>query len=121
MEEKFAFKRLKVWNKSVLLFEIVFNSIDKDKLVKSYRLKEQLYSCTSSIPMNIAEGAGRYSKKEFAHFLFIARGSLFEMLTLIHIYKNMKMINEGDYNNINDKAFELVKMLNKLISSIKQN
>ena len=121
MNDDFPFKRLKAWNKSVALFEIVHNAINKEKRVKSYRLQEQLYACTSSISMNIAEGAGRYSKKEFARFLYIARGSLFEMVTLIHLFKKMTLISEADENEINNKAFELIKMLNKLISSIKEN
>lgn len=121
MEEQFAFKRLKVWNRSIVLYEIVYKSICKEKRVKSYRLQEQLLSCTSSIAMNIAEGAGRYSKKEFAHFLYIARGSLFEMITLVQIYRNMDMVGDEDFDQINNNALELTKMMNKLISSIKKS
>ena len=54
---------------------------------KHYRLIEQLEAAVTSIPMNIAEGKGRESKKEFVHFLHISRGSLYETLTLLEIFQ----------------------------------
>jgi len=37
--------------------------------------------------MNVAEGKGRFSRKEFIQFLYIARGPLFETITLMNIFK----------------------------------
>lgn len=48
---------------------------------KHFRLMEQLEASSTSIALNIAEGKGRYSKKEFIQFLYIARGSLYETVT----------------------------------------
>jgi len=45
---------------------------------KHYRLVEQLEAAATSLSMNFAEGKGRFSRKEFKHFLFIARGPLYE-------------------------------------------
>jgi len=50
-----------------------------------YRLIEQIEAASTSIAMNIGEGKGRFSKKEFKHFCYIARGSLYETMTLLVI------------------------------------
>ena len=52
---------------------------------KHYRLIEQLEASSASVALNISEGKGRFSKKEFKHFLYIARGSLYETVTLLQI------------------------------------
>jgi four helix bundle protein len=52
---------------------------------KHYRLIEQLEAASTSVAMNIAEGKGRPTTKEFIQFLYIARGSWFEVITLLVI------------------------------------
>jgi four helix bundle protein len=75
--EQAAYKDLQVWQKSMDLVDQVINLIDEiDTSRKHFRLIEQLESATTSIPLNIAEGKGRLSKKEFLHHLYIARISL---------------------------------------------
>ena len=69
----FNFEDLEVWKKSVAFAKAVIDltsSIETDR--KHYRLIEQLESASTSIALNIAEGKGRYSKKEFIQFLYIA-------------------------------------------------
>ena len=76
---QFAYEDLAVWNKAVDLAVEVIDAVEKintDR--KHYRLLEQIEASSASISMNIAEGKGRFSNKEFKHFLYIARGSLYE-------------------------------------------
>ena len=77
MEEGSHYKELQVWQKGM---EFASAVIDLTEHLNSprqhYRLIEQLEAAAASVPMNIAEGKGRFSKKEFIHFLHIARGSL---------------------------------------------
>lgn len=75
-------------------------------------------SAAATIPMNIAEGKGRYSKKEFSHFLMIARGSLYETLTLLDIFKFRSWISVDDYNKLEDQANEIAIKLNSLNISL---
>jgi len=81
------YKDLIVWQKSI---EFASNVIDHAENLasnrKHYRLVEQLEAAATSIPMNIAEGKGRHSTKELKHFLMIARGSLYETMTLLEIF-----------------------------------
>ena len=52
---------------------------------EAYGLINQIRRAAVSIPSNIAEGAGRRTKKEFIQFLFVARGSLSELETQLEI------------------------------------
>lgn len=68
--------------------------------------------------MNIAEGKGRLSKKEFAHFLIIARGSLYETTTLLELFLMRKWVKQEDFVALEKQANEIAKMLNGLHRSL---
>ena len=116
----FSFQDLKVWQKAVLFAGKVIRTIDQLQTPrKHYRLIEQLESAATSVAMNIAEGKGRQTTKEFIQFLFIARGSLFEVITLLIIFQNLNWINEETVNKFLPMAEEITKMINSLIKSMK--
>jgi four helix bundle protein len=117
---KFGFKELVVWQKSIDFAVKVIKSIkEADKGQKHIKLSEQLESACFSIGQNIAEGKGRYSKKEFAHFLFIARGSLYEVITILNIYYKLDWIKHENLFQLESDAFEIASMLKGLINSLK--
>lgn len=116
----FSFQDLKVWQKAVLFAEKVIRTIDKFQTPrKHYRLIEQLESAATSVAMNIAEGKGRQTTKEFIQFLFIARGSLFEAVTLLIIFQRLNWIKKGIVMEFEQMAEEITKMINSLIKSMK--
>jgi four helix bundle protein len=116
----FSFQDLKVWQKSVLFSEEVIRTIDEINAPrKHYRLIEQLEAACTSVAMNIAEGKGRQTTKEFIQFLYIARGSLFEVVTLLTILQRVGWIEEKKVMKIQQMAVEITKMLNSLIKSMK--
>ena len=120
MNDEFDFKKLLVWQKAIEFAKEVITTVEANTSDrKHFRLLEQIDSSATSIAMNIAEGKGRYSRKEFAHFLYIARGSLFETVTLLHIFASMNWISNESLVHLENKAKELSKMLNGLINSIK--
>lgn len=87
---------------------------------KHYRLIEQMEAACAGIAMNIAEGKGRNSKKEFVQFLYYSRGSLFEVVTLLTIFHRRSWLAEFDFIALKTEAAEIGKMLNALITSIKR-
>ena len=87
---------------------------------KQYRLLEQIESCSTSVSMNLAEGKGRYSKKEFIQYCYIARGSLYETMTLLVIFKRIKWISGADYSNLENKGKEITAMIMGLIKSLRK-
>lgn len=120
-EEKFGYEKLEVWQEAIDWACKVISIVDQLGSPRShYRLVEQLEAATSSVAMNIAEGKGRFSNKEFVHYLYIARGSLFETTTLLEIFRRLRWLEEVDLQEIREHAVRIGKMLNSLINSIKK-
>ena len=120
-ERFFSFQDLKVWQKAVEFAERAIKVIDEmDTPRKHYRLIEQLESACTSVSMNIAEGKGRQTTKEFVQFLYIARGSLFEAITLLIILERVGWITKEKVMDFQVMAEEIAKMINSLIKSMKE-
>lgn len=118
---RFNFENLEVWQKAVEFAKIITDLTENiNSRNKHYRLMEQLESAVSSVALNIAEGSGRYSGKEFIRFLYIARGSLYETVTLTAIFKNNNWISHDEYVSIVDFAHCLSRMLSGLINALKK-
>lgn len=112
------FKELVVWQKSMELVDVVYNYIKQFPQDERFRLCDQLSRAAVSIPSNIAEGNGRGSKQEFAHFLTYARGSLFEVMTQLEIAKRQGYIK--DFSEAESLTSEIRRMLNALISRLRE-
>jgi len=120
--DNFNFKDLHVWQKAVQFAKTVIDTVEKNSSErKHFRLLEQVESSATSVALNIAEGKGRHSKKEFVQFLYIARGSLFETVTMLNIFHRKKWINKSDLETLEREGLQLAKMLNAIISSIKKS
>ncbi len=116
----FAFEDLLVWQKSMDFAEAVIKEIDQFEAPrKHFRIIEQLEAAAISVSSSIAEGKGRFSKKEFIHYLYIARGSLFETVSLLILIRRLKWIKETKLDELKAPGEEIAKMLNALIKSIK--
>jgi four helix bundle protein len=114
-----SYKDLIVWQKSMPFADQVIQLIDElETSRKHYRLFEQLEAAVTSIPMNIAEGKGRESKKEFMRFLFISRGSLYETLTLLEIFQLRGWLKPDIFIDLEQKSNEIAKMLKGLIKNL---
>jgi four helix bundle protein len=115
----FAFEDLNVYWKALDFSVKVIENVDKMDLPrKHFRLIEQLESCSSSVAMNISEGKGRYTQKDFKKFLYIARGSLYETVTMLQIFKRLNWLNENTFSELYDEALEVNRMLAGLINAI---
>ena len=77
----YGFKDLIVWQKSMALTKEIYVLVKRLPKEELYALSDQMRRAAVSIPSNIAEGQGRTSPKEFAHFLSIANGSKAELET----------------------------------------
>lgn len=120
--DHFAFENLDVWKKAIQFANLVIDAVESlGSSRKHFRLVDQLEAAVTSIAMNIAEGKGRYSKKEFVQFLYIARGSLFETMTLIRIFKEREWIADSQYVSLKEGGNEIGKMISGLINSIRNN
>jgi four helix bundle protein len=121
MQEKFIFpfEKLEVWKSSVELADYVLKLLEEFPKNKHLRLIGQMEAAVSSISQNIAEGKGRQYKKEFIQFLYIALGSLFEVMTLTEIFSRRGLINEQEAEKIKQQAQMIDKKLHGLIKSLR--
>lgn len=83
-----------------------------------YGLTAQLRRAAVSVPSNIAEGQGRLSKKEFKHFLALARGSLLETETQVIIAADLGYLNAPEAQTLLEQTQEVLKILNGLMNSL---
>src|SRR6476620_3630011 len=98
-----SYTELEVWQKSRELVVVIYQltgAFPKDEL---FSLTNQLRRCAVSVPSNIAEGCGRSTSKDTIHFLYISRGSLFELETQCYLSIDQNYITEADFNTINNQ------------------
>ncbi|WP_365685407.1 four helix bundle protein [Ruminococcus sp.] len=88
------FQNLIVWQRAMELVEEIYRLIKFLPKEETYALSDQMRRAVVSIPSNIAEGAGRKTNSDFAHFLVIARGSRYELETQILICIRLGFIKE---------------------------
>ncbi|RIH64104.1 four helix bundle protein [Mariniphaga sediminis] len=112
------FKELKVWQKAIQLVTKIYSRTSNFPKEEMYGIVSQIRRCAVSIPSNIAEGAGRGGKKEFSHFLDIARGSSFELETQLIISKELGFLNQFNFDNLYSELDEIQKMITGLQKSM---
>ena len=110
------FSKLKVWQISMELVEDVYKLTSTFPEIERFALTSQINRSAVSIPSNIAEGKGRSGDKEFKQFLYIARGSLFELRTQLILAQRLGYLNED--KNLKTKIAEVQSMLNSLINKL---
>ena len=114
--EPAAYSQLIVWQKAMELVDLVYDAMRDFPADERFRLRDQLSRAVVSIPSNIAEGNGRGSRADYAHFLCIARGSLYETMTQLEIAKRQGYVSSIEsFQNLGD---EIRKMLSSMIAKL---
>jgi four helix bundle protein len=106
------YKEIKIWQHSRRLVKVIYLLTKEFPKEEIYGLTSQIRRAVVSIPANIAEGAGRGTDKDFSHFLDIARGSLFELETLIILSSDLEFISEPRIIEVLENTSEILRMLN---------
>jgi len=113
------YKELIVWQKAIELIVCVYKITDAFPVKEQYNLVSQINRATVSIATNIAEGAGRKTKKDFNRFLSISMGSSSELETLLIISSKLNFIKEEELNKLSSSNNEIQRMLYSLMNSNK--
>ncbi|MBT0606667.1 four helix bundle protein [Aequorivita echinoideorum] len=114
------YRDLDVWKFSRELVNSTYEltkSFPKEEL---YGLTNQIRRCAVSIPSNIAEGCGRRTSKDTIQFLYISRGSLYELETQLFLALDQDFINKSQLNEINTQIESCKKLLNGFIKYYKK-
>jgi four helix bundle protein len=116
------YKKLQVWEKGHELVLFVYKKvIPCYPKHEQFDLMSQSKRAAYSITLNIVEGCGRNSEKDFTHFLDMALGSAKELEYSCLLARDLDYLNSEVYNEVNSKANEVIAMLISLIKIIRKN
>lgn len=114
----FNFEKLDVWRKAIQFADQIYGITRNFPEEERFGLTNQLRRAAVSISSNIAEGSSRTSRPDFARFIEIATGSLFEVVSQIRIALNESLLSQKQHDEIYAAAEEQSKMLSGLRRSL---
>lgn len=109
------YRDLSVWQKARALTRDVYSMTQEFPRREMFGISAQMRDAALSIVSNIAEGAGRWSRREFRHFVVVARGSAYELDAQVVVALDNGYIDEKAADTMNKRITEIVRMLNGLI------
>lgn len=116
----FDFEKLDVYQGALSFADSVYELWAQFPRDEVYGLTGQLRRASVSVAVNIAEGSGR-SKKEFAHYLRMARTSVYECVPLLTIAQRQGYVDHDGFGVFYRRCESLSKMLSKLINSLRRS
>jgi four helix bundle protein len=116
----YNFEKLKVYQAAVEFVKQVYKITEKFPKDEQFGIISQIRRASVSIIANIAEGSGRFHKKDFKQFLRISRSSCYEAVALLDLSRQIGYINAEEYKLLYDCSEEISKMINGLINSLKE-
>jgi four helix bundle protein len=106
---------LDVWVDSRLLSVKIYNLTKNFPKEEQFGLTSQIRRCSISVPSNIAEGCGRNTPKDTIRFLYIARGSLYELETQLFLSSDLGFIKKSELDDVLEHVVVCKKLINGFI------
>ena len=119
--DEFYFRQLRVYSNSKELVKYVYTLLQKFPVEEKFALCSQIRRAVTSIPINIAEGFGRFSSKEKTRFIEISFGSLTEISCELEISFELGYITKEEYEEAERQMIIISKQLSNLHKSVSQN
>jgi len=116
MDAKYSFKNLDAYKESKILVKVIYALIERFPKVETYALCDQLRRAVISVPSNIAEGSGRISAKDQAHFFEMAFSSLMEVHCQMDIACDLGYISQVELLEIEGQIHKIAAILSGLRS-----
>src|SRR5262249_9425172 len=110
----FKFEKLDVWQKAIDFADLVYSKTKSFPSDERFGLTNQMRRAAVSISSNIAEGSSRISDTDFARFVEIATGSLFEVVSEATVAKRQGFLSDQNFAVIYKAAEEQGRMLSGL-------
>jgi four helix bundle protein len=119
MGEIKSYRDLEVWKRSVNLSVLIYKVTERFPRSEVYGLRSQIRRSAVSIPSNISEGHSR-SRRDYARFVVIAKGSLSELETQLEIGHRVGYISKEDLVIVSEEMTILGRQLNNLSSRLRE-
>ena len=110
-EPKYSYKNLDVYKESKVLVKMVYGLLKQFPKEEQDALCDQLRRAVISVPSNLAEGSGRTSMKDQAHFVEMAFGSLMEVDCQMDIAHDLGYISQDELAMIVEKVRVIASLL----------
>ena len=114
------FRNLQIWKDAMDLAQEVYEITEQLPKTEVYGIISQMTRAAVSVPSNIAESSGR-TTKDFAHFLSIALGSLYELNTQIMLSERIGYIDKNQSQALQNKADKLQMMISGFKRHLEQS
>ncbi len=115
---EFNFERLEAWKQALAFSKVVYQVTKSFPDDERFGLTSQMRRAAVSVASNLEEGSSRSSRQDFARFVEIATGSLFEVVAQIEIARSQGFGTEGKWADLRARAAELTKILSGLRRSL---
>jgi four helix bundle protein len=109
MKTRFRFEKLEVWQEARKINQVIYRLTRKFPREELFAMTSQIRRASISVSSNIAEGSGRNSDKDFAHFLEQAYGSLMEVASIFYLALDEGYVKESDLDPLFDELERLAK------------
>lgn len=106
------FEDIIAWQKARELTLYIYKISSQESFNRDYELKQQIRRAAISVMLNIAEGYGRRTRKEFISFLANAHGSVAEIQAALYVALDQKYLNLKEF----DQAYKAAEQISKLIA-----
>jgi four helix bundle protein len=114
----FNFEKLDVWQKAIGFADLVYNHTRHFPADERFGLTNQMRRGAVSISSNIAEGTSRVSQADFARFIEIAMGSVFEVVSQAFVGRRQDFLNQESFRALYTAAEEIESVLSGLRKSL---
>ena len=115
----FRFEKLEVWQAARKLNRLIYRQTRKFPESEQFALTSQIRRATISISSNIAEGAGRNSDRDFAHFLEQAYGSAMEVASQVFLARDEQYISADESDELMGRLHGLAAQISALNRALK--
>ena len=114
----FNFEKLDTWHEAIASADLVYQLTRKFPDAERFGLTNQMRRAAVSISSNVAEGSSRSSRADYARFVEIATGSLFEVISQSTIGRNQGFLNDSEYQQLYVAGEKQSRMLSGLRRSL---
>jgi four helix bundle protein len=116
-----SYHKLTLWHRAMDLADAVYDATERWPPHEQFGMTSQVRRAAVSVPVNVAEGQGRFGEKEFLHHLSIAYGSLNETETLLQFGRRRGYVGDADLDRLMNQAGEVGRLMIGLMQSLRKS
>lgn len=113
----FNYEKLETWQEAIAFADLIYSITKNFPSDERFGLTNQMRCAAVSVSSNLAEGSSRNSRTDFARFVEIATGSVFEVVSQSFVARKQNFLNESDFK----KIYEAPKKLGKMLSGLRRS